>query len=499
VTYGYTNHRITSISINGSVLLSGVTYEPFGSANKWTWGDAVSETRSFNTDGNLSSVQISSPAENWSFGYDNALRISSAADTFGSGYSWTEGYDTLDRLTSSAKTGTSFGWTYDTNGNRLTQTGTSASTFTSSTTSNRLASVSGGLTRTYGYDAAGNTTSFTGDTFSYNQRGRLASSTVSASATNYVYNALGELIEKSGNGGTTLLVYDENEHLLGEYTNTGALIQETIWMKDTPVATIRQNGASISVYFVETDQLDAPREVARSSDHAAVWRWDSDPSGTLAPNQNPNGLGIFIYSLRFPGQYYLAESGLHYNYSRTYDPQTGRYLESDPIGLLGGINTYAYVGDSPLDFTDPLGLCKVVLEFSRVALKGYHISVFTSDSGGNMWFAGGPTNEPNPLSTWGYLQGAYGRQDSIPTGPNTKVVVDDGKPCSCYNSSFENTIDRLNSGNIPYDPVFQNSNSLANTILRDAGANVPNTWPYWTPAYSQDLNHYDPLRLTGLK
>jgi RHS repeat-associated protein len=358
VTFGYTNHRITSIVINGTTLLNNVTYEPFGAANSWTWGDAVTETRSFNTDGNLSAVQISTPSENWSLGYDSALRVSSAADTGGGGYSWTEGYDTLDRLTSSTQSGTAYGWTYDTSGNRLTQTGTGASTFTPSTTSNRLSSVSGGITRTYAYDAAGNTTSYTGDTFSYNQRGRLASSTVSAGTTNYVYNALGELIEKSGNGGTTLLMYDEGGHILGEYSSTGALIQETIWMEDTPVATLRPNGASISVYFVETDQLDAPREVARSSDHAAVWRWDTDPFGATQPNQNPAGLGTFIYNLRFPGQYYEPESGLHYNYFRTYDPGTGRYLESDPIGLAGGINTYAYTSGNPINSSDPTGLVR---------------------------------------------------------------------------------------------------------------------------------------------
>src|ERR1035438_9946521 len=100
-----------------------------------------------------------------------------------------------------------------------------------------------------GYDAAGNTTSYTGDGFSFNQRGRMSSATVSAGTTNYVYNALGQLIEKSGNGGTTLLVYDEAGHLLGEYTSTGALVQETVWMGDIPVATLRPNGTSISIYY----------------------------------------------------------------------------------------------------------------------------------------------------------------------------------------------------------------------------------------------------------
>ncbi len=111
-----------------------------------------------------------------------------------------------------------------------------------------------------------------------------------------------------------------------------------------------------SVYTIDTDHLNTPRAV-RSQAGTTIWRWDSDPFGDLPPNDDPDGNGLrFSFPLRFPGQYFDAETGLHYNYFRDYDPRTGRYVQSDPIGLAGGINTYTYVMANPLSRIDPRGL-----------------------------------------------------------------------------------------------------------------------------------------------
>ena len=101
--------------------------------------------------------------------------------------------------------------------------------------------------------------------------------------------------------------------------------------------------------------MNTPRAILGAS-NALVWKWDSDAFGSTAANDNPSALGTFNYNPRFPGQYYDKESALHYNYFRdSYNPKTGRYFQSDPIGLAGGINTYDYVGN-PVGHRDPLGL-----------------------------------------------------------------------------------------------------------------------------------------------
>jgi RHS repeat-associated protein len=152
--------------------------------------------------------------------------------------------------------------------------------------------------------------------------------------------------------------------LLGEYTQTGHPIQETVYLGDTPVAVLTGRKA----LYVYADHLNSPRAIADST-NTVVWRWDSDPLGTTLPNEDPDGNGKKItYNLRFPGQYYDRETGLHYNYFRDYDPGTGRYIESDPIGLLGGINSYNYGGNNPVNFSDPHGAFAWVIAIAAAVI-----------------------------------------------------------------------------------------------------------------------------------
>ncbi len=111
-----------------------------------------------------------------------------------------------------------------------------------------------------------------------------------------------------------------------------------------------------ATYFIHADHLGSPRRLSDEF-QTIVWRWDPTPFGHAAPNADPDGNSQeFVLNLRYPGQYYEGESGLHYNHFRTYDPRLGRYIESDPIGLRGAMNTFEYAGSNPILNIDINGL-----------------------------------------------------------------------------------------------------------------------------------------------
>lgn len=342
--------KLTSLEVDGQPLVSQVTYQPSGPVSGWTWGNGTSYRRSFDLDGNLIQFPLGPVAQSNTI--DAANRITATSG----GASRTYGYDGLDRLVSYGAPGTTQTYAYDANGNRLSFTENGqTTTYSYDGDSSRLLSRAGGATDTYTHDAAGNILSDGTRDFLYGARGRMEQVDAGSAPTTYLHNGLGQRVGKTAAGSSALAeiyVYDDQERLVGIYGGDGSPIAETVYLHDVPVGLL--TGAS-TVHHVYTDQLSTPR-VITDRQGTVVWRWDSDPFGVGAPDEDVDGDQTeLVYNLRFPGQYFDAESGLHYNYFRDYDPTLGRYVQVDPLGLAGGLNVYLYANANPISFADPTG------------------------------------------------------------------------------------------------------------------------------------------------
>ncbi|MGI9307130.1 MAG: RHS repeat-associated core domain-containing protein, partial [Gammaproteobacteria bacterium] len=231
-------------------------------------------------------------------------------------------------------------YAYDANGNRIERTvGASLDRYTVAQTSNRLLDAEDPGLRPYDYDVNGNTLDDGINSYDYDAQNRLT--TLNQGQAEYRFNGNGQRVLKVASD-ITVFVYDENGQLIGEYDHNGVARQEHLWLDAMPVAVANSD----TVYLVHTDHLSTPRAITDNG--VIIWQWRSGPFGDVDAQTDPDGDGQHsYYALRFPGQYFDEESGLHYNYFRFYDPRTGRYLRSDPIGFEGGLNTYTYVGANP--------------------------------------------------------------------------------------------------------------------------------------------------------
>lgn len=356
VSYSYARGRISAINVNATPLLTNIQYQPFGAVKSWTFGNGQPYTRSFDTDNRLSSYPLGTTVKTLS--YDAASRLTGISDPT---TPQTLGYDPLNRLTSYATATANQGYQYDANGNRTQLTlGSSTYAYTLNPANNQLQATTGPTAQSYQYDATGNITNDSLHSLSYDARGRL----VQANTTTYRLNALGQRTAKTNAGVSTRYLYDEAGHLLYETGASGN--KDYIYLGDLPVAVIP---ATAQIDYIYSDQLNTPRLITDTA-NTVVWRNDqADPFNASAPYDDPGNTGQhFVFNLRFPGQYYDQETGLAYNLYRDYDATTGRYVESDPIGLHGGLNTYTYVDNNPLgdfDSSGRMGNLKAALECAK--------------------------------------------------------------------------------------------------------------------------------------
>lgn len=212
-------------------------------------------------------------------------------------------------------------------------------------------------------------------------------------------------------------------------------------------------------------------------------------------------------------------------------------MQSDPLGVEGGLNSYAYVSSSPLGLADPYGLCRVDVRFSGIGGGNsfYHAYLVTTEpSGSQSYFRGGPGGGAGPSGgasgaigsgasgtssggssgggscntcngsspgagkggpianhgPWGPItteSGIYrpGTVDWDPGSPPSFTVLNDDRPCAC-NSCFKKIIQAINSRGIPYNPLSTNSNATVSTALRECGFGSASP-PVWAPGWGTPL------------
>ncbi|MDS7928645.1 RHS repeat-associated core domain-containing protein [Acinetobacter sp. V102_4] len=372
VTYSYssTTGMLTGINLNGSALVRSLSYDGANRVTGWQWGASgnAGYTQSYNNDGSIASLtnKDNASAVNYSlnFGYDKDGRITLVTRHNGTKDAYT--YDVVDRLLSESRTtGTaatySISYTYDKNGNRLTLNATgqhmqpaASAAYTYTTNTNKLASFTkGGVAQTFSHTANSELSYGTYlPTYDYAGRRKVDRASTDYYFMNYNHKNERSFRDKVVNGAVSTMtqyIYDEESHLIGEYDKTGALV-EYVWMGGKPVAAIYGSGAATKIYYIVTDHLNTPRRLVDGVTHAVVWSWDSTAFGVGNPT------GSITFNLRFPGQYYDVGTNQFYNHNRFYNPELGRYMEPDPIGLEGGLNPYAYAGSNSVMNVDPSGL-----------------------------------------------------------------------------------------------------------------------------------------------
>jgi RHS repeat-associated protein len=349
-------------------LASGVTHMPFGPLNSLNYGNGLALTKTFTQDYLISTLVVqnastSNVVVSRSYTFGDSINVTGIADNVNPARSEAYVYTPSNRLQQGGGIWGTLNWSYDGVGNRTSEALTSgySNAYNYAASNNQLASLTqGGTTiRSFSYDGAGNLiTDSNGSTtynYAYNNRGRLATLTIGSTQTSsYFYDGLDRLaIDASPNlplSGITQYVYDQAGHLLAESDDSGNTLTEYVWLDDMPIALVANVNTSPTLYFVHADHLDRPIRMTDGGENV-VWDAVYNPFGGV------NSItGSATNNLRFPGQYFLMEDGLHYNWHRHYDPTIGRYIQPDPLGFIDGPSLYNYAGASPLAAVDPKGL-----------------------------------------------------------------------------------------------------------------------------------------------
>jgi RHS repeat-associated protein len=355
VTYGYTydgNEQLQTVAIpqEGAIAVTARRWLapssislPGGGVRQYQYDDRLQPLRITSTDGGGNVVL------DYQYTRDDADQVRDLATEHGT-YHYT--YDDAYRLTAADHPLLGLeSYTYDAAGNRFPADPALASQWTYGN-NNELRATD---TASYEYDAAGNQSRRVGSggetRFGYDERSRLTSveSGSGSLIAQYAYDPFGRRLWKDVGGNRTYFYYTP-EGLAAELDASGNVIRSygyepgTSWTR----APLFMHGADGYAYY-QNDHLGTPRKLTTKTG-AVVWSAVYPSFGAAQPQ-----VETAVNPLRFPGQYFDAETGLHQNYFRDYDALTGRYVEEDPISLAGGLNRYAYAGANPLNLVDDHG------------------------------------------------------------------------------------------------------------------------------------------------
>jgi len=493
IEYEYTydaGGRIKSIGIPGQGFITYNDYTwnrpatmslPGGTVKEYTYDPLMRYT------GMRSDAPDDSAVMDYSYAHDGMDNILSKDTEHGS-YAYT--YDDIYQLTDAANPGTEDeAYTYDGAGNRMT-----SADIQGTWTYNRNNELIGYADISFEYDANGNMVKRIQGSeemnYLYDVENRLIRVENGAGAViaHYYYDPFGRRLWKEVSGIRTHFFYSE-EGLIGEYTSLGAQIKaygyrpNSLWTTD-PLF-MKQGG---QIYLFHNDHLGTPQQITDMGG-AVVWsaRYDSFGKAEL------DVVSTITNNLRFPGQYYDEESGLHYNLNRNYSPDIGRYLSVDPIGLESNdYNGYRYCINNSIKMIDELGLEGVLTIYS----SGYHDG--SSGSGGlsgHSWLSFTPYEYNNVTTTYGtWGNNPYGLGNGLhfnlelnrDADVSRSILLTDEEealfyvqidrykrmgeeawsltsPCSSFSSDVWNTVTRENLN--PYGP-YSNPSSLENSILK---------------------------------
>ncbi len=395
-------------------LADQIEWLPLGGVKALTYGNGLEWQRSFDTDYRLTQQVLSdglTPILSKSYAYADYLNLTDIVDDLDPALDETYSYTANNRLETADGPWGEDTFDYDGVGNITSHVNDLGGVITDnqasySPTANHMASIA--------------QNGFTGRSFTYDANGNVATDTIGGVTTEYLYNdadrmyalerggtRLGEyyynvqgqlvlrLVTNTMPSGQYGYFYDQDGHLIAEHDPvTGAVIREYVWLDDIPVAVI-EAGVTPTISYIHPDHLNRPIAL-------------TDATGALVNETTWVAFGgIHVIAgtvdldLRFPGQWYQHEGGLHYNWHRSYDPTIGRYTQPDPLGLIDGPSRYAYAGSDPLQKVDPSGLAQPPRDawYQNGAKAPGHPGSYEYVVGLYQWPGdpkGGPNWVPNP-------------------------------------------------------------------------------------------------------